>query len=96
MTRDSLPFLKGQSIGKTAMKLKVVKKDGSDLVNDWQTGAIRNILMVVPFFGPLIEAIVLVSRDGKPEKGLRLGDDYAKTKVVVWRPEEEAEGDEGE
>lgn len=88
MTRDSIPFLKGQSIGKTAMKLKALKQDGSDLVNDWQTGVIRNILMVVPFFGPLVEAIVLVSRDGKPEKGMRLGDDFVKTKVVVWRPED--------
>ncbi|MFC7336664.1 RDD family protein [Haloferula chungangensis] len=89
MVRDCLPFLKGQSVGKTAMKLKVVKKDGSDLVNDWQTGVIRNILMVIPIFGPLIEAVVLISRDGKPEKGMRLGDDFVKTRVIVWRPEEE-------
>jgi len=93
MTRDSLPFLKGQSIGKTAMKLKVVKKDGSDLVGDWSTGIIRNILFVIPFFGPLVEAIILITRDSKPENGLRLGDDLAKTKVVVWRPDESAEGD---
>lgn len=93
MTRDSLPFLKGQSIGKTAMKLKAVKQDGSALVNDWQTGIIRNILFVVPFFGPLVEAIVLFNRDNKREKGRRLGDDWAKTKVIVWKPDEEAEAE---
>ena len=87
VTRDSLPFLNGQSVGKTAMKLKVLKNDGTSLVNDWQTAIVRNIPLIIPFFG-LIEAIVLFSRDSKPERGLRLGDDWAKTKVVVWRPEE--------
>ncbi|MGB6219454.1 RDD family protein [Haloferula sp.] len=90
VTRDSLPFLKGQSIGKTAMKLKVEKRDGTTMIKDWPTAVIRNLPMIIPFFGPLIEAIVLFTRDNKPEKGLRLGDDFAKTKVVVWRPEEEA------
>lgn len=92
VTRDSLPFLNGQSIGKTAMKLKVEKNDGSSMINDWQTAIIRNIPLIIPFFG-LIEAIVLMTRESKPEKGLRLGDEWAKTKVVVWRPEEDA-GDE--
>jgi len=94
VTRDSLPFLKGQSIGKTAMKLKVQKKDGTSMINDWQTAIVRNIPMLIPIFGPLVEAIVLFSRDSKPERGLRLGDEWAKTKVVVWRPEEEAEDGE--
>ncbi|MEP4076931.1 RDD family protein [Haloferula sp.] len=93
VTRDSLPFLKGQSVGKTAMKLKVQKNDGSSMLQDWQTAIVRNIPLIIPFFG-LIEAIVLFSRDSKPERGLRLGDEWAKTKVVVWRPEEEQEASE--
>lgn len=91
VTRDSLPFLKGQSVGKTAMKLKVVKADGSGLVNDWQTGLIRNVLLLIPIAGPLVEAIVLVSRDGKAERGKRLGDEWAKTKVIVAPADEAAE-----
>ncbi|MEM1082851.1 MAG: RDD family protein [Verrucomicrobiota bacterium] len=93
VTRDSLPFLKGQSIGKTAMKLKAVKAGGGSLVNDWQTAIIRNVLLIVPFFG-IIEVIVLLTRDNKPERGMRLGDDWAKTKVVVHRPEEDQPDEE--
>ncbi|MDP0489867.1 MAG: RDD family protein [Verrucomicrobiota bacterium JB023] len=81
--RDSLPFLKGQSLGKGALKLKVVKEDGGSLVNDYKTGLIRNILMAIPTpIGALIELIILLSRQDKPEAGRRLGDDWAKTKVV--------------
>lgn len=88
VTRDSLPFLKGQSVGKMAMKLKVEKQAGGDITGDWQSAIVRNIALVIPFFG-LVEAIVLFTREDKPEKGLRLGDEWAKTKVIVARPEEE-------
>ena len=87
VTRDSLPFLKGQSVGKMAMKLKVEKQAGGDITGDWQSAIVRNIALVIPFFG-LVEAIVLFTREDKPEKGLRLGDEWAKTKVIVARPEE--------
>jgi uncharacterized RDD family membrane protein YckC len=82
VTRDSLPFLKGQSIGKMAMKIRVVKQDGGDMIGDWQTAIVRNAALLVPFFGALVEAIVLISRDSRPDRGSRLGDDWAKTKVV--------------
>ena len=81
ITRDSLPFLNGQSIGKMAMKTKVVKLDGSEMIGDWQTAIVRNVGLIIPFFG-LVEAIILITRDNKPEKGKRLGDEWAKTKVV--------------
>lgn len=81
LTRDSLPFLEGQSIGKKVMKTKAVKLDGSSLSNDWVTGAIRNILLAVPIVG-LIECFILLTRSGNPRAGFRLGDDWAKTKVI--------------
>lgn len=81
LTRDSLPFLEGQSIGKKVMKTKAVKLDGSSLSNDWVTGAIRNILLAVPIVG-LIECFILLTRSGNPGAGFRLGDDWAKTKVI--------------
>lgn len=77
ITRDSLPFLDGQSIGKKAMGLRAVTEDGQPLTNNWGPGIIRNIVLLIPFF-PLIELIVLLTND----KGLRLGDQWAKTKVV--------------
>jgi uncharacterized RDD family membrane protein YckC len=83
LTRDSLPFLDGQSVGKKAMKLKVVTLDGSSLAGNWEVGAIRNAILMVPFVGILIELIVLLTREDKPERGRRLGDEWAKTKVIV-------------
>ena len=82
VTRDSLPFLGGQSIGKKAMHLKAVTSDGKSLAGNWQPGILRNAVLIIPFFA-LVELFVLFSREDKPEKGHRLGDDWAKTKVIV-------------
>jgi len=81
LTRDSLPFLEGQSIGKKLMKTKAVKLDGSSLSGDWATGATRNILFAIPF-GGLVEGIIFLIRKDGDQKGTRLGDDWAKTKVI--------------
>ena len=45
--------------------------------NNWGPGIIRNIVLWIPLF-PLIELIMLLTND----KGLRLGDQWAKTKVI--------------
>jgi uncharacterized RDD family membrane protein YckC len=82
VTRDSLPFLGGQSVGKKAMKLKVVTQQGASLVNNWEAALIRNAVLAIPLFG-LVEVIILLTREDKPERGLRLGDEWAKTKVIV-------------
>lgn len=77
LTRDSLPFLDGQSIGKKAMGLRAVTEDGLPLTNNWGPGIIRNIVLFIPLF-PLVELIVLLTN----QEGLRLGDQWAKTRVV--------------
>jgi uncharacterized RDD family membrane protein YckC len=79
LTRDCLPFLDGQSIGKKAMKLRAVSAEtGKPLTNDWGPGIIRNIVLYIPFFS-IVELIVLLNN----KQGQRLGDQWAKTKVVV-------------
>jgi len=78
ITRDSLPFLDGQSIGKKAMKIRAVTEDGAPLTNNYGPCIIRNIVLMIPFF-PLIELIVLLTN----EKKQRLGDQWAKTKVIA-------------
>lgn len=83
LTRDSLPFLDGQSVGKKAMRLKAVTLDDRSLAGNWEAGAIRNAILIVPFVGIIIELIVLLTREDKPERGRRLGDEWAKTKVIV-------------
>ncbi len=82
LTRDALPFLGGQSVGKKAMKLQAVTLDGQPLTGKWESSIIRNISLVIPVM-PLVELFVLLTREDKPERGRRLGDEWAKTKVIV-------------
>ena len=79
LTKDSLPFLGGQSIGKKVMKLRAVTADGKPLTGNWEKGVLRNAFLII---AP-VELVVLLLREEKPEKGRRLGDDFAKTKVIV-------------
>jgi uncharacterized RDD family membrane protein YckC len=83
LTRDSLPFLGGQSVGKKAMHLKVVTLDGKPLTGNWEPGLIRNAVLCIPFVGVLLELFILLTREGKPDQGRRLGDEWGKTKVIV-------------
>jgi uncharacterized RDD family membrane protein YckC len=95
ITRDSLPFLGGQSIGKKAMKLRVTTTNGNSLVGNWPAAVIRNGVLLIPFFA-LVEVFILLTRDGSVDRGRRLGDEWAKTVVkVVEKPEpsEETVGD---
>ncbi len=82
IARDSLPFLGGQSVGKKAMKLRAVTLDDKPLTGNWESALIRNGVLMIPFFA-LIELFVLLTREDKPERGRRLGDEWAKTKVVI-------------
>jgi uncharacterized RDD family membrane protein YckC len=74
ITKDALPFLDGQSIGKKALGIKVIKEDtGLSIKNDYQAGFMRALgqLIVVDYF------YIFFSPDGK-----RLGDKFAGTLVV--------------
>lgn len=82
ITRDSLPFLGGQSVGKKAMNIKVVTLEDKSLVGNWEVAAIRNGVLLIPFFA-FIELYILLTREDKPERGFRLGDEWAKTKVIM-------------
>ncbi len=82
LTRDSLPFLDGQSIGKKVIGTQAVSETGKSLSGDWTSGLIRNISMVIPF-GSLVELIIMVVNKDKPGGLRRLGDQWGKTKVVL-------------
>lgn len=70
LLRDAL--FDGQSIGKKLMKYAAVREDGSSLAGDFGASATRNVSLLIP----LVDSIfVLID---KP----RLGDGWAKTKVV--------------
>ncbi|MEP5506925.1 MAG: hypothetical protein ABJZ54_12775, partial [Luteolibacter sp.] len=59
LTRDSLPFLDGQSIGKKAVGTRAVSETGESLSGNWNSGIIRNVPMIIPIF-PLVELIILI------------------------------------
>ncbi len=82
VTRDSLPFLGGQSVGKKAMKLRAVTLEGKSLIGNWEKALIRNGVLIIPFFA-IVELVVLLTREDKPERGHRLGDEWAKTQVII-------------
>jgi len=90
VTRDSLPFLGGQSVGKKAMNLQAVTLDGNSLAGNWESGLIRNAALAIPLFA-FVELFILLTREDKPEHGRRLGDEWAKTKVVVVKPKAPAQ-----
>lgn len=74
----------GATLGKMAMKLRVVKQGGEAL--DWQASVVRNVLRLIDgLFFYLIAAIVVWVSKGKQ----RLGDMAAHTIVVraqTWMP----------
>ena len=71
----------GATLGKMAMKLKVVKQDGTAL--DWQAAVVRNVLRIIDgLFFYLVGAIVVWVSKSKQ----RLGDMAAHTIVVRAQP----------
>ena len=76
LTKEALPFLGGQSIGKKLMKIRVVTEDGNSVANNWGASAIRAISLIVPLLN-LYELYLVFTN--KP----RLGDQWAKTRVVA-------------
>ena len=85
VSRDSLPFLGGQSVGKKAMHLQALTLDGESLAGNWQPGLLRNVALAIPLFA-FVELFILLTREDKPEHGRRLGDEWAHTKVIVVPP----------
>lgn len=82
LAKDALPFLDGQSVGKKLIKIRAVDQQGKKLTGDWKSSALRNIALVIPFFG-LVEAYILYQKKEKGEPLLRLGDEWGKTKVIA-------------
>ncbi len=48
LTRDALPFLNGQSIGKRVYNLRVIKEGAGPITDDYGSSVIRNLTLVLP------------------------------------------------
>ncbi|MEJ6571031.1 MAG: RDD family protein [Akkermansiaceae bacterium] len=79
--RDCIPFLDGKSVGKKLLGLRAVTTDGKSLSANWSPGLIRNAVLFIPFF-PIVEFIILCTKQTAPAGMLRLGDQWAGTKVI--------------
>jgi uncharacterized RDD family membrane protein YckC len=78
LTRDALPFLKGKSIGKKLIGLRVVReKDLTPITDDYGASLVRMVPLFVPLF-QIIDALMIFSQDRK-----RFGDRWAKTIVII-------------
>ncbi len=82
LTRDALPVFGGRSVGKVAMRLKVMTWDDKEITGNWEAALVRNGVLLIPFFA-LVEIFVLLTREDQPGRGTRLGDEWAKTRVVT-------------
>ncbi len=81
LLRDSLPFLKGQSIGKRLMKIRVIDIfSADDLKEKYDKSIIRTVSLIIPVFN-IIDAIMIYT---DPEKK-RFGDKWAGTIVTKER-----------
>lgn len=78
-TKDALPFLDGQSIGKKAMKIRVLDAEtGEPITNKFDKAAIRQVSMIIPIFN-IVDAFMVLNEERK-----RFGDKWANTIVVKW------------
>ncbi len=77
LTRDALPFLDGQSIGKKLVGIRAVDENGAALTGNYGPSVVRNVVLFIPLF-PIVELIILLTNT----ETRRLGDQWGKTRVV--------------
>lgn len=88
LTRDSLPFLKGQSFGKHLLHIKVITLPKQEsLVKFPEKSVIRGLVMLIPILN-LIDIWHLFTR------GRRLADIWSQTTVVLYSENEDSDKSE--
>lgn len=76
-TKDALPFLNGQSLGKKAMNIRVVKADTQEpITGNFGANVLRQVSLLIPIFG-IIDALMVFS-----DSQQRFGDRWANTIVI--------------
>jgi uncharacterized RDD family membrane protein YckC len=80
-TKDALPFLGGQSVGKKVLGLRVVSLDsGKPIKGEYGTAITRQLSLAIPIFN-IVDACMVLSSEHR-----RFGDKWAKTTVVKNSP----------
>lgn len=82
LSKDSLPFLQGQSLGKHLLHLKVIILPGQDdLIRYPEKSIIRGLVFLIPILN-LVDLWFFFTR------GRRLADFWTQTTVVRYSPED--------
>jgi uncharacterized RDD family membrane protein YckC len=77
LTKDALPFLNAQSLGKKAMGIQVIDNNtASIIINEYGKAISREIVQWIPLLN-LVDALMTFGDNGR-----RLGDKWADTYVV--------------
>ncbi|HEX4963223.1 MAG TPA: RDD family protein [Thermoanaerobaculia bacterium] len=80
-TKDALPFLGGQSVGKKVLGLRVVNLEtGKPIKGDYGAAITRQLSLAIPLFN-IVDACMVFSAERR-----RFGDKWAKTVVVKNNP----------
>ncbi len=78
LLRDALPFLKGQSLGKKLLKLRVLDEaSGQPITGKYDKAVLRSLPHLIPLFN-ILDVALLFSSESK-----RYGDKWANTTIVV-------------
>ncbi|WP_062126552.1 RDD family protein [Geofilum rubicundum] len=89
LTRDSMPFLYGQSFGKHLMQIKVIAlPQKTSLTRYPEKSIIRGLVMMIPILN-IIDIWYFLT------KGYRLADKWAETTVVRHVKDDDSEGMDG-
>ena len=78
-TKDALPFLDGQSIGKKVLKIRVVDEDTQEHI----TGKFgKSFIRILSLGIPIVQLIDIIFIFNEDKRHQRMGDQWAKTIVV--------------
>jgi uncharacterized RDD family membrane protein YckC len=79
LTKDAWPVLKGQSVGKKAMGIRVVHQEtGEPITREFGVAAVRQTSLLIPLFN-LVDSFMVIFGPRRQ----RFGDRWAKTLVVL-------------
>lgn len=76
LTKDALPFLNGQSLGKRFVGIKVVNDNQEPIINNYSASIIRSVTLAIPILN-VLDILSLLMNQRK-----RWGDKLAHTRVV--------------
>jgi len=89
LTRDSMPFLNGQSFGKHLMQIKVITLPQKKSLTKYpEKSIIRGLVMLIPILN-LIDLWYFISA------GYRLADKWTETTVIRYTKDDESESTNG-